>query len=161
MVEVKSVKIEKEEEMQIMIGHAGFIKTVEDIYEAIVGSVPGIRFGLAFSEASGPCLVRSEGNDNKLKELAERNALAIGAGHTFVVIFKSAYPINVNNAVKSVPEVVSIYCSTANSVEVIVGQTGQGRSILGITDGFPPKGTESDEERLKRKKFLRELGYKM
>ncbi len=159
--EIKIIEMEKDGESQIMIGHAGFIKTAEDLYEALVGSVPGIRFGLAFIEASGPCLVRSEGNDQELKRLAEKNALAIGAGHVFVVLFKSAYPINVNNAVKNVSEVLSIYCSTANPVQVVVAETGQGRGMIGVVDGSAPKGIEGDEERAKRRKFLREIGYKM
>jgi hypothetical protein len=161
MVEIKIVKIEKDAETQVMVGHAGFIKTTEDIYEAVMGAVPGIKFGIAFSEASGPCLVRSEGNDQELKKLAERNVLAIGAGHTFIVMFKSGYPINVNNAVKDVSEVVGIYCSTANPVEVMVAQSVQGGSVLGVVDGSSPKGIESSEDREKRKRFLRDIGYKM
>ncbi|MCL4365146.1 adenosine-specific kinase [Candidatus Marsarchaeota archaeon] len=161
MVDIKSVDIKKDAESQVVIGHAGFIKSVEDIYEALVGSAPGIRFGLAFIEASGPCLIRSEGNDSHLKELAERNATAIGAGHTFIAIFNNAYPINVNNALKAVPEVVRIYCSTANPVQVLVAGTSQGAGIVGVVDGSSAKGTESDDDRSKRKKLLRDIGYKM
>ena len=153
--------MEKDGESQIMIGHAGFIKTVEDLYEALIGAVPGIKFGLAFAEASGLCLVRSEGNDLELKRLAEKNALEIGAGHVFLILFKSAYPINVNNAIKNVSEVLSIYCSTANPVQVVVADTGRGRSVIGIVDGSAPKGIEGDDDRAGRKKFLRDMGYKM
>lgn len=160
-VEIDTVAIEKDAETQVMIGHAGFIKTVEDIYEAIVGSVPGIKFGMAFAEASGPCLVRSEGNDAVLKKLAEKNVMAIGSGHTFIVLFKSGYPINVNNAIKDVSEVVNIYCSTANPVQVVVATTDQGGSIIGVVDGSEPKGIETEDDRSKRKKLLRDIGYKM
>lgn len=160
-MELFGVKIEKDADTQVMVGHAGFIKAVEDIYEALIGAVPGIRFGMAFSEASGPCLVRSEGNDHELKKLAERNAMAIGAGHTFVVMFRSGYPINVNNAVKGVPEVVGIHCSTANPVEIVVAKTDQGRAVVGVVDGAAPKGVEGEEDRAKRKKFLRDIGYKI
>ncbi len=161
MADIRLVKVEKEDGVQVMIGHAGFIKTAEDLYEALAGAVPGMKFGLAFLEASGPCLVREEGNDPELVELAKRNALAIGAGHAFVIVFKSGYPINVNNAVKGVPEVVNIYCSTANPVEVVVAETGQGRSILGVVDGLPPKGVETQGDKAARRKFLRDIGYKM
>ena len=161
MLEIKPVDIKKDAESQVVIGHAGFIKSVEDIYEALVGSTPGIKFGLAFIEASGPCLVRSEGNDRHLKELAEQNAIAIGAGHTFIVIFNNAYPINVNNALKAVPEVVRIYCSTANPVQVLVAATSQGAGIVGVVDGSSAKGAESEEDKAKRKKLLRDIGYKM
>lgn len=120
-----------------------------------------IKFGLAFSEASGECLIRTEGNDTSLQEIAEKNAMAMGAGHTFIVVFRNAYPINVNNAIKSVPEVVNIYCATANPIQVIVVESEQGRGILGVIDGYPPKGVELPEDRTKRKKLLRDLGYKM
>lgn len=160
-MEIRPIDMKKDADAQIVIGHAGFIKSVEDIYEALVGSAPGIKFGIAFIEASGPCLVRSEGNDSHLKALAEQNATAIGAGHTFIAIFNNAYPINVNNALKAVPEVVSIYCSTANPVQVLVSETNQGAGIVGIVDGSPAKGVESDEDRDKRKKLLRDIGYKM
>lgn len=160
-MEMKSVEMKKDADTQIMIGHSAFIKTVEDLYEAMVTSSPGIKFGLAFVEASGPCLIRSEGNDPELRKLAEENAKEIGAGHTFVIMFKNAYPINVNNAIKNVHEVVNIYCSTANQVQVLVAETGLGRGITGVVDGNSPKGVESDEDRQKRKKFLRDLGYKM
>ncbi|MDE1768837.1 MAG: adenosine-specific kinase [Candidatus Micrarchaeota archaeon] len=161
MADIQTVNIDKDPETQIIIGHAGFIKTVEDLYEAMMESSPGVKFGLAFVEASGACLIRSEGNDPKLKELAQSNAIRVGAGHTFVVLFKNAYPINVNNAIKDVSEVVRIYCSTANPVQVLVTETDQGRAILGIVDGYKPRGIEQEGDKEKRKKLLRDLGYKV
>ncbi len=161
MVEIKIVNIDSGVGNQIIIGQAGFIKTVEDLYEALMGASTVIKFGLAFSEASGPCLIRTEGNDVELQGIAERNAIEIGCGHTFIIIFKNAFPINVNNAVKVVPEVVNIFCSTANAVQVVVAETEQGRGVLGVIDGYLPKGTETMDDRSKRKKFLRDLGYKM
>lgn len=159
-MEIKAVKIEKPADSNIIIGQSHFIKTVEDIYEALVNTVPGIKFGLAFCEASGPCLVRSEGSDEALKELAEKNALAIGAGHSFIIIMTNAYPINILKAITDTPEVCSIYCATANEAEVIVAETGQGRGILGVVDGVSPKGIESEADIRKRKDFLRKIGYK-
>lgn len=153
--------MEKDLETQIIVGHAGFIKTVEDLYETMITSAPGIKFGLGFVEASGACLVRSEGNDETLRQKAELNALDIGAGHTFVIMFKGAYPINVNNAIKNVSEVVGLYCSTANPVQVLVAETDQGRSVVGIVDGYKPKGIEGNEDKAKRKKLVRDLGYKV
>ncbi len=161
MVEIKIVNIDAGIGNQLLIGQAGFIKTAEDVYEALMNASPGIKFGLAFSEASGPCLVRTEGNDVELQSLAERNATAIGAGHSFVIIFKNAFPININNAVKAVPEVVGIFCATANQVQVVIAETEQGRGILGVIDGYSPKGVEQQMDKDKRKKFLRDLGYKM
>ena len=160
-MEIKAIDIKKDGDMQVLIGHAGFIKTAEDIYEALIGTSPEIKFGLAFVEASGPCLIRSEGNDTALKSMAEENAKAIGAGHTFVVMFNGAYPININNSIKNVSEVVSIYCSTANPVQVLIVETLQGSSIVGVVDGLSAKGIEGDEDRIKRKKLLRDLGYKL
>lgn len=160
MVEMESVKIEKRDDEQIVIGHAGFIKTAEDLYEAMVNAVPGVRFGIAFSEASGPCLIRSEGNDDELIMSAEANAQRVGAGHSFIIIFKSAFPINIINSIKQVNEVARIFCATANPVEVVVAKTGEGRAILGIVDGSPPRGIEGGEDRGKRRKFLRDIGYK-
>lgn len=160
-MELKTIKVEKAGDEQVVIGHAGFIKTAEDLYEAMANSVPGVKFGVAFVEASGPCLVRSEGNDSDLVKKAEKNALAIAAGHTFIILFKGAYPINVANALKHVPEVVNIYCATANDVEVVVADTEKGRSILGVADGERAKGIEGDEEKAKRRKFLRDIGYKL
>jgi adenosine/AMP kinase len=138
-----------------------FIKTVEDLYEALVNSVPGIRFGLAFCESSGPCLVRHEGTDEELRKLAAEKALEIGAGHSFIIFLRGAYPINVLNAVKAVPEVCQIYCATGNPVEVIVAETEQGRGILGVVDGYRSKGVESEKEVAERKSFLRRIGYKL
>ncbi|RLE50664.1 MAG: adenosine monophosphate-protein transferase [Candidatus Methanomethylicota archaeon] len=160
-MEIKSVKMEIPEGCNIIIGQAHFIKTTEDLYEALVNSVPGIKFGLAFNESSGPCLVRSEGNDEQLREIAVKNALAIGAGHCFVILIKNAYPINVLNAIKRVPEVVTLYCATANPVEVIVADTGDGAAILGVADGLKPKGVERPENIEERRKFLRKIGYKL
>ena len=160
-MEIKSVKMEIPEGCNIIIGQAHFIKTTEDLYEALVNSVPGIKFGLAFNESSGPCLVRSEGNDEQLREIAVKNALATGAGHCFVILIKNAYPINVLNAIKRVPEVVTLYCATANPVEVIVADTGDGAAILGVADGLKPKGVERPENIEERRKFLRKIGYKL
>ncbi len=161
MLDTEVIKIEKDPETQLVLGHAGFIKTAEDLYEAMANAVPGVKFGIAFAEASGPCLVRSEGNDAELQRLAESNLLRIGAGHSFIILFKNAYPINVVNALKGVNEVVRIYCATANPVEVIVAKTDQGRAILGVVDGFASKGTESEEDKSKRRKLVRDLGYKL
>lgn len=158
---IKTVRIEKPEDLNFIFGQSHFIKTVEDIHEVLVNAVPGIKFGLAFCESSGSCLVRSSGTDEKLVKLAERNALKIGAGHTFIVFLGNAYPINVLNAVKRVPEVCRIFCATANSVEVIVGETKQGRAVLGVVDGSSPKGVEKKEDEKERKEFLRKIGYKL
>ena len=155
------VKIEKSKESNIIIGQSHFIKTAEDIYEALVNSVPGIKFGVGFCEASGPCLVRCEGTDEALKQCAAKNALLIGAGHSFIVVIQGAYPINVLKAIKDVPEVCSIYCASQNDVEVIVTETEQGRGILGIIDGSKPKDIENNEDIRKRKELLRKIGYKL
>ena len=144
----------------IIFGMSHFIKTVEDIYEAMVNSVPGIKFGLAFNEASGPCLVRKEGTDNKLMEIAVENQRRLGAGHTFLIILKDTFPVNVLPSVKNCREVVNIFCATANPVEVILVETEQGRGVLGIIDGNSPKGIELDTDITHRKKFLRDIGYK-
>ena len=160
-METRTVKIEKPAEYNIIIGQSHFIKTVEDIHEAMVTAVPGIRFGLAFCESSGACLVRSTGTDDGLKKLSEKNALAIAAGHCFVIIMKDSYPINVLNAIKNVPEVCGIYCATANPVELVIAETEAGRGILGVIDGAKPKGIE-DEAGIKwRKDLLRKIGYKI
>lgn len=156
-----SVKIEKDEDAQIIIGHAGFIKTAEDLYEAMISSVPGIKFGLAFVEASGRCLVRSEGNDDSLTRQAENNAMSIAAGHTFVILFKNAFPINLINAIKSVQEVSEIFCATANPVEVIVGASDSGRAVLGVVDGSSAKGIENDSDKTERRGTVRKFGYKL
>jgi hypothetical protein len=159
-MELKTVKIEKPADSNIILGQSHFIKTVEDLYEAMVNSVPGARFGLAFCESSGPCLVRVDGNDEELKEFASKNAFALAAGHTFIIIMRDAYPINVLNAVKNVPEVCGIYCATANDVEVLLAETKQGRGILGIIDGLKSKGIETKKDIEERKSFLRKIGYK-
>ena len=160
-METKTVKIEKPAEYNIIIGQSHFIKTVEDIYEAMVGAVPGIKFGMAFCESSGACLIRSAGTDDDLKKLAEKNALAVGAGHCFIIIMKDSYPINVLNAIKDVPEVCGIYCATANPVELVIAETETGRGILGVIDGSKPEGIEDDAGIKWRKDFLRKIGYKI
>lgn len=160
-METQIVKVEKPAEANIIIGQTHFIKTVEDIYEAMVNSVPGIKFGIGFCESSGSCLVRSEGTDPELKKLAEKNALLIGAGHIFVVLLRDSYPINVLRAIKDVPEVCSIYCATANPVEIVIAETEQGRGILGVIDGAKPKGIEGESDIKWRKDLLRKIGYKI
>jgi adenosine/AMP kinase len=160
-MEIKTVKIEKPEDINFILGQSHFIKTVEDIHEVLVGSVPGIKFGLAFCEASGKCLIRWTGTDDEMIELAKKNALAIGAGHSFILFLgEGFFPINVLNAVKAVPEVARIFCATANPTEVLVAETEQGRGILGVVDGFSPKGVEDEEGIQWRKGFLRMIGYK-
>ena len=160
-MELRQVKVEIPEGTNVIIGQTHFIKTAEDLYEAMINSAPTVEFGVAFCEASGPCLVRVEGNDPELKSIAAQNALNIGAGHCFVVVMKGAFPINVLQAVKNCFEVCSIFCATANPVEVIVTETGLGRSILGVVDGSKPKGIESEEDAKHRKDFLRRIGYKL
>ncbi|MDD4894443.1 MAG: adenosine-specific kinase [Candidatus Omnitrophica bacterium] len=160
-MELKSVKIKKPDDVNLILGQSHFIKTVEDLYEVLVNAVPGIKFGLAFVESSGACKIRSEGNDPELKELAQANALEIGAGHSFIVLIRNAFPINVLNAVKAIPEVCVIYCASANPVEVIIAETDMGRGILGVIDGARPKGIESAEDIEWRKGFLRKIGYKL
>lgn len=159
-MELKTVKMEFPEEANIIIGQTHFIKTAEDLYEVMISAVPGIKFGLAFNEASGPCLVRAEGNDPELKSLAIKNVKAIGAGHVFVIVLKDAFPINVLNAIKNCPEICSIFCATANEVEVVIAQTDLGRGLLGVIDGNSPKGIETDKDVQERKEFLRMIGYK-
>jgi len=160
MIEV--VKIKKPEGINVILGQAHFIKTVEDLHETLVTAVPGIKFGLAFCEASGKCLVRWSGNDPDMVELAQKNALAISAGHSFIVFLAEGfYPVNVLNAVKGVPEVCRIFCATANHVDVIVAETETGRGILGVVDGFLPQGIEGEEDIAWRKGFLRMIGYKL
>lgn len=160
-MEFKVVKIEKPADVNLILGQSHFIKTCEDLYEAIVTTSPVIRFGIAFCESSGPCLVRAEGNDEELKNLAAKNAFAIAAGHCFVILLKNGFPINVLNAIKSVPEVCSIYCATANDVEVVLAETPQGRGILGVVDGLRSKGIETEKDVKERKEFLRKIGYKL
>ena len=159
-LELKSVRIEMPENANVIIGQTHFIKTTEDLYEAIIGTVPQARFGLAFCEASGPCLVRVEGNDERLKRIATENAMKIGAGHVFVVYLENAYPINVLNRIKDLQEICSIFCATANPVEVIVAEDDLGRGVLGVIDGEKPKGVESAKDAEERKAFLRKIGYK-
>ncbi len=160
-MELKTVKMEFPEEANIIIGQTHFIKTAEDLYEVMISAVPGIKFGLAFNEASGPCLVRAEGNDSELKALAIKNVKAIGAGHVFIIVLKDAFPINVLNAIKNCPEICSIFCATANEVEVVIAQTDLGRGVLGVIDGYSPKGVETDKDVRERKEFLRMIGYKL
>ncbi|MEW5761390.1 MAG: adenosine-specific kinase [Candidatus Thermoplasmatota archaeon] len=160
-MELKTLRIEKPEGINIIIGQSHFIKTVEDLYEAIVNSVPTSKFGLSFCESSGPCLIRSEGNDDELKKLAEKNAFSLSCGHSFIIFMKNCYPINVLNAIKNVPEVCNIYCATANDVDVVIAETKDGRGILGVIDGFKSKGIEENKDKEERKKFLRNIGYKL
>ncbi|MGQ9711014.1 MAG: adenosine-specific kinase [Anaerolineae bacterium] len=161
-MELLTVRIQKPDDVNFILGMSHFIKTVEDVHEAVVNAVPGIRFGLAFCESSGPALVRCSGTDEAMIELAKENALAIGAGHSFILFLAPGfYPINVLNAVKGVPEVCRIFCATANPVEVIIAQTEQGRAILGVVDGVSPKGVEGPEDVAHRKEFLRKIGYKL
>jgi adenosine/AMP kinase len=159
-MELISLKIESPADTNLIIGQTHFIKSAEDLYETLVTSAPGIRFGLAFCEASGKCLIRSEGNDADLRKAAEVNAMTIGCGHSFLIFMRNAYPINVLNAIKNVQEVCNIFCATANPVEVIIAETSQGRGILGIIDGERPKGIETEKDEQERKKFLRTMGYK-
>ncbi len=159
-MEIKVVKIKVPQECNLILGQSHFIKTVEDLYEAVVNSVPGVKFGLAFCESSGACLVRADGTDEELKEAAAQNILRLGCGHAFLVFLRKAYPINVLNAIKGVPEVCTIYAATANPLEVIIAETDQGRGILGVIDGLKPKGIENEEGVKWRKGFLRKIGYK-
>ncbi len=156
-----TVRIEKPEGLNLILGQAHFVKTVEDLYEALVGTSPHLRFGLAFCESSGPRLVRRAGNDAELVELAVRNALAIGAGHSFVVFLREGYPVNVLNQVKQVPEVCRVYCATANPVEVVLAEMSQGRAILGVVDGGSPLGVETEADEAERHELLRAIGYKL
>lgn len=161
-MEILTVKIEKSEEVNFILGQSHFIKTIEDVHEALVNAVPGIKFGVAFCEASGKCLVRWSGTDEPMIEMARRNALAIGAGHSFIVFLADGfYPLNVLKAIQNTPEVCRIFCATSNPTEVLIAQTEQGRGILGVVDGASPKGIEDDEEIAWRKGFLRKIGYKI
>ena len=161
MVNIESIKVKKDPDTNVIIGQTHFIKTVEDLYEVLKGSMPNIQFGFAFCEASGACLIRSEGNNEDLKKLAIENALNIGAGHTFIIFLKEAYPINVLNAIKNIQEVCSIFCASANEVEVIVAQSQLGKGVLGVIDGSSPKGVEKDSDVKWRKDLLRKIGYKL
>ena len=161
-MQLNAVRIEKPDAINFILGQTHFIKSVEDIHEALVGAVPGIRFGLAFCEASGKCLIRRSGTDAALTELAVRNAQAIGAGHSFIVFLgEGFFPVNVLNALKAVPEVCRIFCATANPTEVIVAATDLGRGILGVVDGAPPQGVETEADIAWRRDFLRKIGYKL
>jgi uncharacterized protein len=159
-MEIISVKLEIPADANIILGQTHFIKTVEDVYEIMVTAVPGAKFGIAFNEASGPCLIRFDGNDENLVQAAVRNCQALAAGHTFNLIMRQAYPINVLNAIKQCPEVCSIYCATANPVEVIVARSEQGIGVIGVIDGSSPKGAETAGDKEKRRDFLRMIGYK-
>jgi uncharacterized protein len=160
-MELKTVPIENPDELNLILGQSHFIKTVEDLHETLVQAVPGLRFGLAFCEASGPRLVRRSGNDAELESLAVRNAQAVGAGHSFIVFLREGFPVNVLNAVKMVPEVCRIFCATANPVQVVVAEEGDGRAILGVVDGASPLGVETDDDIAERKELLRRFGYKL
>ena len=160
-MELMTVPIDKPADQAVIIGQAHFIKTVEDLHEALVGVGPHVRFGVAFCEASGPCLIRHSGNDGELVRLAVGNAEMIGAGHVFVVFLRDAYPINVLNALKTLPEVCAVFCATGNPVEVVVAETALGRAVLGVVDGLPPAGVEGPADEAARKGLLRTLGYKL
>ena len=160
MLEIKSVRMEFPGDANIIVGQSHFIKTVKDIYEAVATTVPQAKFGLAFNESSGACLTRSEGNDATLRDAAVRNAQALSAGHTFVLLLQNAYPINVLNALRNVPEVCTIFCATANPVEIIVAESEQGRGVLGVIDGSSPKGVEGPSDVTWRRDLLRKIGYK-
>ena len=159
-MKIKSVKIEVPNDCNIILGQSHFIKTVEDLYEAIFNTVPGAKFGIAFAEASGDCLVRVEGNSDDLIELAGQKMLEIGCGHSFLIFLKNAFPINVSDRIKNVPEVLNLFCATANPLEVLIVETEQGKGIIGVVDGFKPVGIETEKDVEFRKKFLRKIGYK-
>ena len=161
MLEFKSVKIKTPENLNLILGQSHFIKSVEDIYEVMVSSVPGVKFGLAFVESSGACKVRIEGTDEELKKLAGENALNIGCGHSFIILMKESYPINFLNSLKNITEVCAIYCATANPVEVIIAESESGRGVMGVIDGLKPKGLENNEDITWRKDLLRKFGYKL
>lgn len=160
-METETVSIENPEGLNFIIGQTHFIKSVEDLYEALVDSAPDIKFGLAFCEASGPCLIRYEGNDEALKQLAVRNAQKIGAGHTFIIFMKKAFPVNLLPRIRSVPEVCSIFAASSNQLDVVIASTEKGRGILGVIDGEKPKGVETERDVRERKEFLRKIGYKL
>ena len=159
-MEIELVSIDNENFYNFILGQTHFIKSVEDIYETVFSSSPSIKFGLAFCESSGPCLIRYEGNDAELIELAKKNALKLGCGHCFILFLKDGYPINVLNALKMVPEVCHIFCATANPCEVIVAHSQQGNGIMGVIDGYPPKGIEGEKDKLERQELLQKFGYK-
>ena len=160
-MELKTIAIEKPTDMNFILGQSHFIKTVEDLYEAIVQTVPSMKFGIAFCESSGPALVRYAGNDQKLIELAQKNALALSCGHSFIIFMEGGFPINILNPIKNVPEVCQVFCATANPVEVIIAESDQGRGILGVIDGVKTQGIETEADTKWRKDFLRKIGYKL
>ncbi len=159
-LDFKTVTVAPPQDCNIILGMSHFIKTPEDLYEALVNSVPQIKFGLAFCEASGPCLVRHEGNDQELRDLAKQKAFEIACGHSFIIYIKNAYPLNVLDKIKKVPEVCTIYAATANSLQVLIAETEQGRGIVGVVDGFKSKGIETEQDIAERRVFLRKIGYK-
>jgi uncharacterized protein len=159
-MELKNISLSVPEGSNIIVGQSHFIKTVEDLYEAITASCPHSKFGVAFCEASEPCLIRVDGNDDYLKKTSAENAMSMGTGHAFVVLLRDAFPINVLNAIKACSEVCSVFCATANPVEIVIAETDQGRGILGVVDGFSPKGVETEADAKARKEFLRKIGYK-
>lgn len=160
-MEIKSVKMDIPDGCNLILGQTHFIKTAEDLYEVIVTSVPQALFGIAFTEASGPCLIRTEGNNRDLTDICVKNLQAIGAGHVFCILIKNAYPINILNQIKNCPEVCRVFCATANPVEVVVASTSQGNGVLGVIDGNSPKGVETEADRAGRREFLRKIGYKL
>jgi adenosine/AMP kinase len=160
-MEMETVKIDIPDDCNLILGQTHFIKTTEDLYEIIATTVPQAQFGIAFSEASGPCLIRTEGNDSRLISLCASHLQALGAGHVFCILLKNAFPINILNQIKNCPEVCRIFCATANPVEVIVAGSDQGRGVLGVIDGFSPRGIETPEDKAHRKEFLRKIGYKL
>jgi adenosine/AMP kinase len=160
-MELKEVKMEIPEGCNLILGQTHFIKTAEDLYEIMATTVPQAKFGIAFTEASGPCLIRTEGNDNELIAICVKNLQELSAGHVFCIILKDAFPINVLNQIKNCPEVCRVFCATANPLEVVVAETPQGRGVLGLIDGFSPKGIEGAEDKADRKEFLRKIGYKL
>jgi uncharacterized protein len=159
-MELRNIRLFIPENCNIIVGQSHFIKTIEDLYEVMVTGCPHAKFGIAFCEASGPCLIRVDGNDEELRKVAAENAMIMGAGHAFVILLKDAFPINVLNAIKNCSEVCRIFCATANPLEVIVAETDQGRGVLGVVDGLSPKGVETEEDAKSRKEFLRKIGYK-
>lgn len=159
-MEINKIKIEPSKDTQIIVAHSHFIKTVEDVYGCLMNCVPNIKFGIAFCEASGQCLVRHDGNDEELKKESTQYALSLSVGHSLIILIKNAFPINVLSMLRAVPEIVNIYCATANPIEIMYIETDQGRAIIGIVDGYKPKGIEDEDNIIERKTFLREIGYK-
>lgn len=160
-MEIKTITLQMPADSNIILGQTHFIKTAEDLYEIIATTVPQAQFGIAFTEASGPCLIRTEGNSPELVDASVKNVESVGAGHVFCIILKNAFPINVLNQIKNCPEVCRIFCATANPVQVVVAETSQGRGVMGVIDGFPPRGLETPEDKAHRKEFLRKIGYKL